>query len=214
VTIDLVLLALCISLEPIPLTGYILTLSTKNGTRNGFGFLVGWVLSLAGVIVLTLAVTGGKPLKPSTVPSNAVLIAKIVFGVALLIFAWRYRQAPEKEHSQPGWMSKMDSMKMWTAAVLAFLLQPWGLVAGAALTITAADASKGSDLATLIVFCVLATISLVAMEGYAILAPEASRARLDGLRSWMDTHRRSMVVYLSAAVGILLITRGTVSLTS
>ena len=211
-TFELVLIALVISLEPIPLTGFILTLSTKSGARNGFGFLVGWVLSLALVIVVTLAFTAGKPPKPSTAPSTGILIAKLVLGVGLLVFAWRYRQRPEKPAAQPSWMKKMDQMKVWTAAVLAFLLQPWGMVAAAALSITQADVSNSGDVATLVVFCFLATVSLIVMEGYVLLSPEPARARLDGLREWMDTHKRTMIVYLSVGVGFLLISKSVYAL--
>jgi len=213
-TFELVVLALAISLEPIPLTGFILTLSTKHGTRSGAGFLFGWVVSLLAVIILAVVVTGGKPMVPQSAPSAAVLVAKIVLGIALLLFAWRYRRAPVKEQSQPGWMSKLDNMKIWSAAVLAFLLQPWGLVAAGALSITQANTSKTPDLITLGVFCFLATISLLVMEGYAILSPEPARARLDGLRGWMDSHRRQMVVFLSLAVGIMLISKSAYSLAS
>jgi len=213
-TLELVLIALCVSLEPLPLTGFILTLSTKNGTRNGAAFLTGWIVTLVGVIVLTLAFTGGKPLAPSSAPSTGVLAAKIALGIGLLAFAWHYRRTPEKAHSQPGWMTKMDKMNIWTAVLLAFLLQPWGLVAAAALSITEANSSKSSDIVTLVVFCLLATLPYLVMEGYTIFSPESSRARLDGLRMWIDTHRKPMIVYLSVGVGVLLISKSAYALAS
>jgi len=212
VTFELVLLGLACSLEPIPLTGFILTLSTKNGTRNGLGFLAGWVLSLAAVVGITLALTAGKPPAPNTAPSTAVLAAKIALGIGLLTFAWHYRRRPQKEQSDPKWMSRMDHMSVWTAALLAFLLQPWGLVSAAALSITQANTSNTSDVLSIVAFCLLATLSLLVMEGYALLAPEAARARLDGLRQWMNNHRQQMIVYLSVIVGVMLISKSAYSL--
>ncbi|MGP0032210.1 MAG: GAP family protein [Acidimicrobiales bacterium] len=211
-TFDLVLIGLACSLEPIPLTGFILTLSTEHGTRKGLFFLAGWVASLAAVILITLAFTSGKPPAPNTEPSVGVLAAKIALGVALIVFAWRYRirtsNAP-KERSQPKWMKRVDHMSVWTAAVLAFLLQPWGLVAAGALSITQADTSKASNVLAIVLFAFLATLSLLVMEAYAILAPDAAQARLAGLRQWMDVHRSQVIVYLSVIVGLWLIGKST-----
>jgi len=209
VTVDLIIIGLACSLEPIPLTGFILTLSTEHGTRKGLFFLAGWILSLAAVILITLAFTSGQPPAPNTAPSVGVLAAKIFVGVALIAFAWRYRRRAPKEHSQPKWMKRVDHMSVWTAAVLAFLLQPWGLVAAGALSITQADTSKGSDVLTIVLFALLATLSLLVMEAYAILAPDAAQARLAGLRQWMDVHRAQVIVYLSVIVGLWLIGKST-----
>ena len=206
VTWDLLLIGLTCSLEPIPITGFILTLSTRNGARNGVGFLGGWVLSLIAVIALTIAFTGDSPPAPSTAPSNAILIAKIVLGVGLCAFALSYRRR------EPKWMKRMDQMTPWSAALLAVLLQPWGLVAAAALTVTQAQLSRTSDLVALIAFCIVATSANLIMEGWVILSPERARERLEGLRQWMATHRTQMIVYLSLIVGVVLITRSAYAL--
>ena len=204
-TIDLVLIGLACSLEPIPLTGFILTLSTDHGRRKGLFFLAGWIVSLAVVIGLTLALTDGKPPAASTAPSEGILVAKIVVGAALIVFAWRYRRRAPKEHAPPAWAKRIDHMNVWTAAVLAFLLQPWGLVAAGALSISEADTSKTGDVLAIIAFVFLATVSLLVMEVYAFVNPEAAQARLDGLRQWMNDHRAEVIVYLSVVVGLWLI---------
>ncbi len=211
-TADLVLIGLACSLEPIPLTCFILTLGSEHGRRKGLFFLAGWVLSLAVVIVATLAFTAGQPPAPGTAPSEGVLAAKIAIGVALIVFAWRYRHRVPKEHGQPGWMKRIDHMSVWTALVLAVLLQPWGLVAAGALSITQANTSNGGVVLTLVVFAVLATLSLLVMEIYAVAAPDAAQARLAGLRRWMDVHRVRVIAFLSVVVGLWLIGKSTYSL--
>ncbi len=210
-TVDLVLIGLACSLEPIPLTGFILTLSTDQGTTKGLFFLLGWVVSLAAVIFLTLALTNGTPLAPNTTPSDAVLAAQIALGVGLIVFAWHYRRQPKKR-SSPSWMKRIDKMSVWTAALLAFLLQPWGLVAAGALMITQADTSNTVDVISIVLFAVLATASLLVMESYAVLAPDAAAARLAGLRQWLDVRRTEVIVFLAVIVGLWLIGRGSYSL--
>ena len=204
-TIQLLLIALCIALEPLPLTGFIVTLATENGLKNGAGFLLGWIVTLIGVVVLVVAGTGGTPPASSSAPSNAVLVVKLLLGLALLLFAWSYRRRPAKPTKDPKWMAKMDTLRPPAAAFLAFLLQPWGLVAAGAATITQANTSSAGDVATLVAFVVLASAPLVAMELYAWRSPTAARRRLDGLRNWMATHQRAMVIYLALIIGALLV---------
>ena len=50
-TIDLILIGLAITLEPIPLTAFILVLASKNGTKKGAAFIFGWLVSLAIVFI-------------------------------------------------------------------------------------------------------------------------------------------------------------------
>src|SRR5271163_558039 len=158
-TFDLILIALAITLEPIPLTGFILLLSSEGGVKKGVGFLAGWVLTLVALVVVTLAFTGGKPPQPSTAPSTGILAAKILIGVALLVFAWHYRRRPAKPPTTPSWMKRIDSMGFWAAALLGFLLQPWGLIAAGAATITSLDLSNSASYVDAVVFCVLSTSS-------------------------------------------------------
>ena len=73
--LDLLLIGLVITLEPIPLTAFLLILLSKNGTRKGAAFIFGWLLSLAIVVAFTVLVTGNKPPQPNTAPSLGALAA-------------------------------------------------------------------------------------------------------------------------------------------
>ena len=204
-TLDLLLIGLAIALEPLPMSAYILVLSAERGARAGFGFVLGWVFTLVGVVVLTLLVTGGKPLVTGSAPSTASLVAKILLGVALLVLAWRTRARRGRPPAPPRWMARLDSMNVAAAMALGFLLQPWVLVAAGVATVTAADLSHGATVLTLVGFCVLASASYLAMQAYAVLSPDAARTRLDGLRGWITAHQDQIVVVVSVALGLWLI---------
>ena len=205
VTFDLILLALAIALEPLPLTAYLLMLSSDGGIRKGLGFLLGWVLTLVGVVVLTLVLTGGKPLKSGSAPSTASLVVRIVLGAGLLWLAWRQRSRRGRPSSPPSWMAKIDDLGFAAAMVLAFALQPWALVGAGAATVATADLSRASTWVSLIVFCLLATGSYAAMQIYVVLSPEAARVRLDGLNNWITGHRDQVIIVASTVVGLWLI---------
>ena len=119
--LDLVLIGLVITLEPIPLTAFILVLASNGRGRKGAAFIFGWLASLAVVVVITVLATGNKPPKPSTAPSLASLAVKIAIGVALLLVAFRqYRRLgrPKKPKKTPKWQTGVDNMTPWFAMAL------------------------------------------------------------------------------------------------
>ena len=75
--LNLVLIGLAITLDPLPLTAFIVVLPSKRGVRKGAAFVFGWLLSLAVVVTVTVLATGNDPPKPSTAPSLAALAAKV-----------------------------------------------------------------------------------------------------------------------------------------
>lgn len=204
-TLDLLLLGLAIALEPIPVSAYILVLGTEGGARKGAGFLLGWVITLIVVLVLTVTLTGGKPLLPKSAPSTASLLVKIVLGAALLVFAWRMRTRRKAPVTEPRWMTKLDRLTFLAAMGLGFLLQPWPLVAAGAATATQADLAKPATVLTLVGFCAVASSSYLGMQTYAMRSPDNARARLEALNGWISVHRDRVVVVVSVAVGLWLI---------
>lgn len=202
--LNLVLIGLAITLEPFPLTAFILLLSAEKGIFKGLAFLLGWLACLVIVLAAVLLTTQGKPPAPSTAPSTAALAVKLALGVALVLYAvrkWRRRGIPSKP---PTWMARLDTVSLWAAAGLAAFLQPWTLVAAGAATITQAKLSGPADYLTLVLFVLLATASFLCLELYATFAPAAAGVRLQSLRTWLDTHRDQVIVLLSLLIGLWL----------
>jgi hypothetical protein len=202
---DLILIGLAVTVEPIPITGFILVLSSERGTRKGAAYIAGWLLSLVVVVAATVAVTGGKPPKPATTPSTVVLAIKIAFGVALLVLAFHRRRQPPRPRKPAPWMTKVDGMSVWAAAPLGLLLQPWVLVGAGAATVAQLHISTLESYLLLVLFCLLCTSTILFMEVYAVRSPEAARRRMDGLRGWIDGHRDQVIVILALIVGFWLI---------
>jgi hypothetical protein len=208
VILNLVLIGLAITLYPIPLTTFILLLSAKGGVRKGAAFLFGWLLSLAGVIAITVLATNDKPPKPNTAPSIAALAVKIAIGVGLLLIAQRQRRRmgqPKKPKKPPKWQAGIDNMSSLFALALAPLTQPWGLVAAGVATITEAKISSVESALSLVLFCVIASASILAMEIYAGFRPEPAQDFLARLRRWIDTHTDQVIIIVSIVLGFWLI---------
>jgi threonine/homoserine/homoserine lactone efflux protein len=208
VILDLVLIGLVITLEPIPLTAFILVLASKGGVRKGAGFIFGWLASLAIVVAGTVLVTGNKPPKPSTAPSLAALAVKIAIGAVLLLIAvrqWRRMGKPKKPKKTPKWQTGIDNMSPWYAMGLGPLTQPWGLVAAGVATIVEAKLSSWESYIALALFCLVSTAVYIAMELYAGFRPEKSQAFLASTRTWIDTHTDQVIIAVSLVLGLWLV---------
>ena len=207
-TLDLILIGLAITLEPIPLAAFMLVLASKGGVRKGAAFIFGWLLSLAAVIAFTLLVTSNNPPKPNTAPSLASLAVKIAIGVGLLFIAERRRRRmgrPKKPKKPPKWQTGIDNMSPWFAIALGPLTQPWGLVAAGVATVVEAKLTSWQSYLALILFCIISTASLLVMEIYVGFRPEQGHAFLTRLRTWIDTHTDQVIIIVSLVLGFWLI---------
>jgi threonine/homoserine/homoserine lactone efflux protein len=208
VILELTIIGIAITVDPLPLTAFILILASKRGVRKGACFVAGWLLSLAIVVAVTVVATGNNPPKPNTAPSLASLAVKIALGALLLfIGVRRYRRLgqPKKPKKPPKWQAGVDSMSPWYAMGLAPLTQPWGLIAAGAATVVQAKLSAWEDYLTLAYFCLLGSASYLLMEIYGAVRPDQTQAFLRRLREWIDTHTDQLIVWGSLVVGCWLI---------
>jgi hypothetical protein len=205
VVLDLTLIGLAVTLEPVPITVFILLLGSKRGTMKGLGFILGWLASLGVVIAAVLLLTGGDPPKSNTAPSTAAIAAKLALGVVLILIAVRQRRRSGRPKKTPTWMAKLDHLSGWAAAGLGVFLQPWALVGAGAATVAQLHVSSIESFALLVGFCLLSTASILAMELFATFSPEAADRRLHALRDWIDTHRDQAIVVLSLVLGFWLL---------
>jgi Sap, sulfolipid-1-addressing protein len=203
VVADLVLIALGIALQPFRLSAFILILSTKDGTKKGLGFILGWLVSLVLVIAAVMLITGGRPVRLRTLPSTAALIIKLALGIALILAAAVQWQQRNRARRTPGWVARLDTMSPWAAAVIAAIMQPWTLVAAAAVTAAQARLAGVGGYLALASFCLLATSSFILLELYAVFAPAAS-TQLAALRTWLDTHGKAVIIIVCLVLGVWL----------
>jgi threonine/homoserine/homoserine lactone efflux protein len=204
VVLDLLLIGFGITLEPFPLTAFILILSAEKGTRKGLAFILGWLACLVVVIAAVVLTTGGHPPKSQTAPSTAVLAIKLALGVVLILLAVRQRRRMGRPRKPPTWMASLDRVSLWSVVGLAVFLQPWALVAAGAATVVQAKLSTAGDYVSLMLFCLVATSSFLYLELYAAFAPAAAGARLDRLRTWLDTHRDQVIIMVFLLLGFWL----------
>jgi len=205
VVLDLMIIGLAITLEPLTIVAFILILGAQQGIRKGLAFILGWTACLVAVIAVVVLITGGKPPEPHTAPSTAALVAKALLVALLIWVGLRQRRRMGRPRKQPGWMARLDHLSPWTAAGLGIFLQPWTLVAAGAATVVQAKLSTAGDWLALVFFCLLATSSFLVMELYAAFAPVAAGERLENVHKWIDTHQDQAIVVGALVVGAWLL---------
>lgn len=221
--LDLVLIGLAVTLFPLPVMAFVLVVSGSRGVRNGLAFILAWLACLVAVMAVVLLLTDGQPPPPRSPPSIAALVATLVIGIGLVGYSERRRRrakrrkaAPERPGPGPSGTSvasRMDDATAWSAAALAVLLQPWGMVGAAAATVVQADLSHTESFLALFGFCVLATSTLLAMELYMVFSPERAQRVLLGLRGWLERHKDPAIVLICLLLGLWLVGRSLYQLT-
>jgi hypothetical protein len=214
VLLDLFVIGLAITLEPLQNIAMILILGSERGIMKGLWFILGWLGSITVIVAGVVLILGGQPLETNTAPSTAGLAVKLAIGVALLYVAYRRRQRIGRPRKPPTWMAKLNKLTPLGAAGLAVLLQPWTLVAAGVATVTGATVAHFWEYALLFAFCLLSSATLLAMEVYALVAPGAADTRLANIRAWVDTHRDQAVIVLSLILGLWLVSHSIYELVS
>lgn len=224
--LDLLLIGLAVTLFPLPIMAFVLVVSGSRGVRNGLAFILAWLACLVAVIAIVLLLTDGEPPPPRSAPSIAALVATLVIGVGLVVYSERLRRrrrrtktarepaAPEPAGaSGTSVTSRMDDATGWSAAALAVLLQPWGMVGAAAATVVQADLAHAESFLVLMGFCLLATSTLLTMELYMVFSPEKAQRALLGLRGWLERHKDPAIVIACLLLGLWLVGRSLYQLT-
>jgi hypothetical protein len=208
VIVDLIFIGLAVALDPIPLSAFILILSSRGGLRKAVAFVGVWLVSLVIIVAVTLVGTGNKPPKSSSAPSVGVLIVKLLIGLVLVAFAVRQGRKlglPKKPKKTPRWQTRIDSMTPVFAGGVALLVQPWGLLAAGVAVVVEAKVSSWQSAIGIAFFCLLSTSTILGMTIFSALRPERAEATLAHVKTWIDTHTDQIVVIVFAALGLWLI---------
>jgi len=207
VILNLILIGLAVTFDPLPLTAFLVVLPSNRGLRKGAAFVFGWLVSLTAVVTITVLATGNNPPKSSTAPSLAALAVKIALGAVLVLIAVRRIRAgnrPKPPKKPPKWQEHVDNMSPWFAFGLAPALQPWVLIGAGAATVVEAKLSSWESFLALFLYCILGSASYLAMEIYTVFRPDQSHALLARAQAWINNHTDQVIIAGSLILGLWL----------
>jgi threonine/homoserine/homoserine lactone efflux protein len=213
---DLLPLAVGVAISPIPIIAVILMLLAPKAGGTSTGFLVGWLVGIAGATTVFLLLAGILDLGSSSEPSAASSWIKLALGALLLVLAagqWRSRPKPGEEPAMPKWMTAIDGFTAGKAIGLGVLLSavnPKNLLmcVAAGTTIAAGDLGVGEVVGSVVIFTVLAASTVaVPVVGYAV-GRKRMAGPLESLRSWLTAHSAAVMGTLLLVIGVVLIGKG------
>ena len=208
--------AVGVAISPVPIIAVILMLFSQRARVNGPLFLLGWVLALAIVSAVAYVLADQGDVATSTGASDAVAWGKIVFGVLFLLLAvrqWRSQPAPGSEPTMPKWMAGIDAFSPAKALALGVLLagvNPKNLLLtlAAAVGLAQLGLSTTDAVVSLVVFVVVASLTIAGPVVYYLVGGEPAKAKLDSLKSWLAVHNAAVMAVLFVVFGVDLIAKG------
>ncbi|MER6538848.1 GAP family protein [Streptomyces sp900105755] len=219
---DVLGFAAAVAVSPLPVIAVILILATPRGRRNGVLFTVGWILGLAVLGAVMLAIASPAGASAHKHPATWVGALKLALGLFLLAFGarlWHRRPRDPSEARLPKWMSAIDRLtpaKIFALGVGLAALNaknaPLTIAAGAA--IGSAGLPVGQQIGALAAFVVVATLGLLAPLGIFLLGGERARTTLGDWKDWAAQHNVAVMAVLFFVLGLKLLGDGVSVLTS
>ena len=223
--IHVVLYGLVAATSPLALGATLVVLRSGHGRLNGLMFAIGVLVGQSLVCVLLLAL--GSAWTPGGGDENDRLrgILDLGFGIALLLAAWHVQRTalPRRTGTTPrgrrsqSWHDRLEGLGPVTAVGTGALLgfggpKRLGITFLAATSVAAADLSTTASVVLLAVYVLLATVLVWAPVLAYLVFTDRATDWLEARQQWIRDHERSVVVYPSLVLGVVLLISGIVQL--
>jgi hypothetical protein len=205
--------AVGVAISPIPIIAVILMLLSRHPAANGLAFLAGWMLALVVLCVVVLAIGfAGDSGQPSTAGS----VVKILIGAAFLLLGvkqWRGRPRGDTEPTMPGWMSAVEGFNAVKSFGIGLALagvnpKNLGLTVAAAASISAAHLSQGGNVVVVLVYVVLASVSIGVPVVAVLVMGDRATPVLTATRTWLAANGPVIMTVLFLVLGAKVLGEG------
>ncbi|HMG28194.1 MAG TPA: GAP family protein [Acidimicrobiia bacterium] len=213
--------AVGVAISPLAIVAVILVLFSARARVNGPVFALGWIVGVAVVSTVIYLLADAGDVSSGGSGSDTSYWLKLVVGVLLVLFAfrdWRKRPAESEADAQPKWMSAIDTLapvKTGGLAVALAALNPknlaLSLAAGASLA--QAGVSGGEATVGLVVFVVIASLSVIVPVVTYLVGGDRAAGVLEGWRTWLSTNNAAVMAVVFLIFGVVLFSQGLRGLT-
>lgn len=209
--IELIPLALVITLSPLTIIPGILMLHTPSPRPTSMAFLLGWVLGIGALtagFVLVSDALGGLNKQPTWAP-----YVRIAVGGALIVFGlYRWFTRKRAEHT-PGWLTSMTTIRPARAFVTAIVLvvvnpKVLFMCAAAGLAIGSAGLGTTGAWTADAVFTAIAASSVALPVLAYLVAGERLDEPLNKLKTWMEAQHATLVAVILIVLGVMVLYKG------
>ncbi len=208
--------ALGAAISVVPIIAIILMLVTPRARTNGASFALGFVLGLAVICTVAVALAGGSDFASASGPTKAVSIIKLLLGLLLLFAAfrqWRARPKPGEAPAMPKWLSSIDRFtpaRSFAVGAALSAINPKNLAMSlaAGLSIAQAGLSTGQEAATVVIYVLLAGATILAPLVLHLAMGRRATEILAGWRTWLAANNATVMSVLLLVFAVVLIGRG------
>ncbi len=220
VVAKLVLLGIGVAISPVAVIAAILLLVSPGGRTKASLFVAGWVLALAVVGGVAVAVEGALGIGDAADPTRIVAVIALALGVVLLVFGilrWRGRPAPGDDEPTPGWMTAVDAATPARALGLGALLavaKPKNLVLtlAAATAISEPTVSTTGSAVALAAYLVVASVSVATPLVVAVALGDRAGPVLERWKVSLVARNKAIMAVVLIGFGLLLVGKGVTGL--
>ncbi len=213
---DILPLAIAVTVSPVPIIAEILLLFTRKPVANGLAYVVGFVVGVAAVLGILVAVAGAMDLSPGSASSSGAAMLQLVLGALLLVAAarrFRGRPKPGEAASMPAWMDGIAGFapgKSLGVGVVVGALNPKNIAVGlaAAVAIASASLSTGQAVGAVAVYVVVAVLGVAAPLVVLVVLGDRAQTILDGWKAWLGQNNATVMAVLFLVFGVVLIGKG------
>jgi hypothetical protein len=207
-------LAVGIALSPLAIVAVFMMLFGPLGRAGGVAFLAGWVGGLLVVGGVAIAISdAAEAAGAGGDESNLAGLMKLVLGLLLLLLAgrsWRSRPAPGEQPELPKWMNALDRLTVPKALGLGALfssvkLKNLVLLLAAVATISASPASGAQEVALLVAFTTVASLTIAAPVIIHVALGARAEDVLSPAKDWMARNNSTVMAAILVIFGATLI---------
>jgi len=208
--------AVAIAISPIPVALIILILVSARARANGPAFAVTWLIGIVVVCGAAVLLASGAGVGSEDSAGDGVKVVHLILGLAFLWLAlrqWRARPRPGEAAATPKLFEVVDDMSVGKAAgvgLLASAVNPKNLVlaVSAGLTISEANLSGPSTTTTVVLFSVIASLTVVVAVLLHMLAGERASGLLHEVKDWLIHNNATILFVLFLVLAAKLIGSG------
>jgi len=201
--------AVGIAISPMPLIALILMLISVRAKVTAPLFAVAIIIGILINTMIGFLIGGAFGNGGDEGPSTAASIFQVVLGVlfvALAVQQWRKRPRPGNEPEPPKMFAAIDSMSGRSAFGLGLLisavnLKNLPLAISSGIDISQAGLSTGVGVLTVVVFTVIATLSMTIPVIVVLTVGERVSPELESVKEWLLAHNNAIMLVLFAVLG-------------
>lgn len=223
--VSLLPVALGVILSPLAIMALVAVLVSRRARTNGIAYLLGWLVGLAGLLVLFLWVFRAVAVHEQFEPPLWVPVVRLLLGVFLTSAAiWVYRKGRARIAAMaaassprevvaaspqlPGWLHSVESFRPGRTFLLGlslFVLNPVDASCAviAALDISLADVGPAATVAVTVVFVALGALPIAVPVLYVVARGASAQPALDRLRTWIAGNTHILNAAMLLVIGVL-----------